>query len=56
MTLAWSPDSTHVAYGGDGGAVIVDVASGTSNRIRSGRGTPRVGWIDNDTLILEETR
>jgi Tol biopolymer transport system component len=45
----WSPDGTRIAYAGDGGIHVVDVATGESAHVADGGA---VEWFDDDTLVV----
>jgi dipeptidyl aminopeptidase/acylaminoacyl peptidase len=49
-SLVPSPDGRSIAYDDDGGAWVVDVATGDTRRVSS-TGTPQ-GWRDKDTLLI----
>ena len=47
----WSPDGSQLAYEGDGGIYVIDVATGESQLYEDATGWPE--WVDDDTLMLE---
>jgi Tol biopolymer transport system component len=47
--VRWSPDGTRIAFSGDDGVHVVDVATGESVRVGDGSISD---WLDDDTLVV----